>query len=86
MAKTRHMQTRMNQRAIDQHMVDLVADFGIAKQRGDIQKQILNRKGVDKVLRRLDRLRSRLIRVRDKGGIVVVRGENGVEITTYRFS
>ena len=85
MAKTRHMQARMNQRAIDQQLVDMVSVFGSTQERGDVEKQILNRKGVDKVIQRLDRLRGSLIKVRDKGGLVVVTTHDGVEITAYRL-
>jgi len=84
MAKTRHIQTRMNQRAIDEELLKLATSFGVAQERGDVEKFILGRKSLDATLRRLDRLRGKLVKARDKGGVVLVTGENGVEITTYR--
>lgn len=84
MAKTRHIQTRMNQRAIAEELLKLATSFGVTRERGDIEKIVLGRKSLDTTLRRLDRLRGKLVKARDKGGVVLVTGENGVEITTYR--
>lgn len=85
MAKTRHIRTRMNQRAIDQQLLQLAVDFGTIQERGDVERHILSRKSLDSTLRRLDHLRGKLVKARDKGGIVLVAGEDGVEITTYRL-
>jgi hypothetical protein len=75
----------MSQRGIDERLLDLVKDFGVAQERGDVEKYILNRKSLDESLRRLDRIRSRLVKARDKGGLVLVSGADGTEITTYRL-
>ena len=85
MAKTRHIQSRMNQRAIDQELLSLAASFGVVQERGEVDKYILGRKTLDATLRRLDRLRGKLLKARDKGGVVLVTGDDGVEVTTYRL-
>ena len=79
MAKTRHIQQRMSQRGISGEMLDLVAQFG--SWQGD--KCILNRKGCRNALGALDSLRKRLVRMEEKGGLVLVH-EGGVDITAYR--
>ena len=84
MARTRHMQARMNQRAIDQELVSLTTDWGASQLLNGVEKQVLDRTGIDHVLRRLDRFRGTLLKARDKGGIVLVSGEEGVDITAYR--
>ena len=86
MAKTRHIQTRMNQRGIDQQLVALARDFGKTVERDGAQRHMLTRKGVDATLKRLDRLRGSLLKARDKGGVVLVDGHDGVEITAYRLN
>lgn len=86
MAKTRHIHTRMNQRGIDQQLVTLARDFGKTIQSNGAEKHLLTRKGVDATLKRLDRLRGSLLKARDKGGVVLVDGRDGVEITTYRLN
>jgi hypothetical protein len=44
------------------------------------------KKNIDKTLQRIDRLRSQIIRAKDKGGIILVaNNNNGIQITTYRM-
>lgn len=86
MAKTRHIQRRMNQRGIDQQLVTVARDFGKTVQSNGAMKHLLTRKGVDATIRRLDRLRGSLLKARDKGGVVLVDGQDGVEITAYRLN
>ena len=81
MAKTRHMETRMSQRGITQEMIALVRRFG--KRFGD--RVILGRKDIQRTLDELDDLRGSLMKVMDKGGVVVVE-EDGALITTYRLT
>ena len=81
MAKTRHMHQRMGQRGVTQKMLDMVERFGT--RRGD--KHILDRKNIDQLVGEMDTLRSRLIHLRDKGGLVVIQ-EQGLQITTYRMN
>jgi hypothetical protein len=76
MHKTAHFQQRMNQRGIDQAMVDLVLGYGEAN--GD--KIVLNR-------RRAGRLASAarsLMKILDKGGVVVVAAGD-TQLTTYNY-
>lgn len=81
MAKTRHIQQRMSQRAIQQAMLDMVVKFG--KSQGD--KVILNRKGIDAVLMELEKLKKQALRAREKGGLVIV-GVDDAMITTYALN
>lgn len=83
MAKTRHIQTRMNQRGIDNKLLELASEFGTMQDRGDVEKYVLSRKSIDATLRSLDNIRGKLVKARDKGGIVLVTGKGGTEITTY---
>ena len=86
MAKTRHIQTRMNQRGIDNNkLLELASEFGTVQDRGDVEKYVLSRKSIDATLQSLDRIRGKLVKARDKGGIVLVTGEDGTQITTYRL-
>lgn len=80
MAKTRHMHKRMSQRGINQRVVKMVREYGF--EQGD--KKILDKTNIDKLLQHLDIVRKDLIRVRDKGGVVVVE-VNDEEVTTYRL-
>lgn len=80
MAKTRHIQRRMSQRGIQQGMLDLVHQFGI--EQGD--RCVLNRKACTDVLRELDRIRKDVIKMQEKGGLVLVR-EGDTDITAYRL-
>ena len=84
MARTKHMVKRMGQRGIDNELVGLAFALGSKVDRGDVEKRVLYRKGIDVCVERLNLLRKQLLKLRDKGGIVVVSGEDGVEITTYR--
>ena len=79
MAKTRHINQRMNQRGITESMLQIVQDHGISY--GD--KQVLNRDNIDRLVSSMDCLRKKLLKIRDKGGLVVVES-NGIAITAYR--
>ncbi len=86
MSKTRHIKTRMNERGIDEQLIKLVLNFGASQIRGSICKYFLSKKNIDKTLQRIDRLRSQIIRAKDKGGIILVaNNNNGIQITTYRM-
>lgn len=78
MARTKHMQQRMNQRAINQTMLEMTRMFGVDY--GD--KIVLNRKGIDAVLKEFKRYQSSIIKMRERGGVVLVESE-GNEITAY---
>lgn len=79
MAKTRHLHTRMNQRGITQRMIDIVTQLGICK--GD--KKILDKSNIDEIINRMDAFRRDLLKLRDKGGLVVVEANDAL-ITAYR--
>ena len=86
MAKTRHIHKRMNQRGIKQKLIDLTLKFGKeAKCRG-ARKYFLTRKNARHTLGLLDELRGSILEAIDKGGLVLVTSEGGVEITTYSLS
>ena len=81
MAKTRHIQKRMNQRGIQSHFLDLVKTFGIKT--GD--KCTLNKKACKDVLAQLDAMRQDIIKMYEQGGLVLVE-QDDVEITCYRLN
>lgn len=78
MAKTRHIQQRMSQRAIREQMLDIVKTFGV--DHGD--KTFLNRKGLDEALKELNSISQMMQKMRSRGGVVLVESD-GSEITTY---
>lgn len=81
MAKTRHFQARMSQRGIKQGIVDLVLDYGVEEN----DRVVLNRKAAKLLLERLDGIRKLAIQAYEKGGHVVVVGDDDQLITTYRL-
>ncbi len=78
MAKTRHIHQRMNQRGIQQAMLDLVKQFGIDS--GD--KTILNQKALRVAIAECKKIEKLMQKMENKGGLVLVE-EDGYEITTY---
>lgn len=78
MAASKHMVSRMNERGIGKEMVDLALAHGRCVQ----DKYVLDRQEVDRRLDELNRERGLLLKVRDKGGVVVVVSDNTL-ITTY---
>ncbi len=81
MAKTRHIHQRMGQRGITQRMVDIVMGYGVFID----DKCVLDRCNIDELIKGMDRLRGDLLKIRDKGGVVVVE-DGGAEITTYNYN
>lgn len=78
MRHSKHIGSRMNQRGITQAMIDLALTHG----RCELDKYVLDRREVDRRLEELTRERSLLLKVRDKGGVVVVANDNTL-ITAY---
>lgn len=78
MRHTKHIASRMNQRGISKAMIDLALAHG----RCELDKYVLDRREVDRRLEELTRERSLLLKVRDKGGVVVVANDNTL-ITAY---
>ena len=81
MSKTRHIQKRMSQRGIQQAMVDMTLEYG--EPQGD--KVILNRKGIDCILKEIEKLKKCALSLRKKGGLVVVDVEDTL-LTTYSLN
>ena len=80
MAKTRHIQKRMSQRAIREEMVDLTMKFGVRQQ----DKVILNKKALQELLGELENIKKTAQKMVEKGGVVVVESDGNL-ITTYRL-
>ena len=78
MAKTRHINQRMNQRSISQQMLEIVKMFGIDE--GD--KTVLNKKGIDAALVELNDLAKTMQKMKSRGGLVLVESGD-TELTTY---
>ncbi|MXW21167.1 MAG: hypothetical protein F4Z95_10220 [Gammaproteobacteria bacterium] len=76
----------MNQRGIDQQLIDVATRFGRSVPCRDGKKIYLNRKGAQKTIQSIDRFRKLLTAAIDKGGVVLVAAPNGLEITTYRLN
>jgi len=81
MSKTRHIQARMSQRAINQRLLNLTLEFGVEYENG---KVILNRQGLVELMRQLRELQQAAQQAVNKGGLVVIR-EGEILITTYRL-
>ena len=81
MAKTRHIHKRMSQRGVTDRMLKLVSKFGMKS--GD--KRVLDRKNLDALLKNMDTLRKDLVKLRDKGGLVVIEKDD-TQITTYNLN
>lgn len=80
MSKTRHLQSRMSQRGINQEILDLAVQFGVM----DEDKIVLSEKQLKALISHLDLMRSRAVKALDKGGLVVISSpDNGALITTY---
>lgn len=78
MAKTRHINQRMNQRAISQQMLEIVKMFGVDE--GD--KTILNKKCIEEALIELSNLSKRMQKMKTRGGLVLVESGD-FELTVY---
>lgn len=80
MAKTRHIQKRMSQRAIKEEMLETVMNYGVKQ--GD--KIVLNRKACDALLAELESLKKTVIKARERGGFVLVSDKQTL-VTAYRL-
>jgi len=79
-AKTRHIQKRMSQRAIKEEMLETVMNYGVKQ--GD--KIVLNRKACDALLAELESLKKTVIKARERGGFVLVSDKQTL-VTAYRL-
>ena len=78
MAKTRHIHQRMEQRAINSQMLEIVKMFGV----DDGDKTYLNRKGIEAALKELKKISQQMQKMNKRGGVVLVNSGE-VEITAY---
>lgn len=78
MRDTKHLRQRMSQRGVSRSMVDYVVDHG----RPDQDKIVLDRQGALALLQAIREEERLLMKILDKGGVVVV-AEGEHLITTY---
>ena len=78
--KTKHFNSRTQQRGILASTIELAEKYGWPK--GD--KIVLGKKQIQFALKSLDQERKQLIKAMDQGGIVAVEAD-GYLITTYRL-
>jgi hypothetical protein len=77
---TKHAMTRMNQRGITKEMINLTIEYGMCSN----DKIILGTKIIKKLLNKVaSDLKSKLLKILDKGGVTVVLGEDASVITVY---
>jgi hypothetical protein len=70
----------MSQRAINQTMVDLAAEYGVAEN----DKIVLSENQLKALIAELDGIRRKAVKALDKGGLVLVSApDTGAYITTY---
>lgn len=79
MCKTRHIQRRMSQRCIREKNIELVKQFG----RRDGDKVFFNKKSCQDVVVSLKQLMQTVQKMAERGGMVLVETEQGLQITTY---
>lgn len=78
MQPTLHIQQRMSQRGVSRDMVDLVLTHGTPDQ----DKFVLGKKEAMRLLETLEHTRRLVMKVLDKGGVVVVAAGEAL-VTTY---
>lgn len=82
MSKTRHFQSRMSQRGINQGIIDLTIQFGVIED----DKIVVSEKQLKALITSLDQVRNTALKAIDKGGMVVVSSsQDGALITAYRL-
>lgn len=81
MKATKHIQQRMSQRGISQDLVEIVLEHGTPAN----DRYILDRDHAQEALEAIRRQERLLLKVIDKGGLVVVT-EGDHLITTYNYS
>ena len=78
---TKHLKQRMSQRGITADMIEVVGQFGLIH--GD--RTQLTRRELEDLLARLRSAQRTVMKLLDKGGIVVVE-DGGALITTYNLN
>lgn len=77
---TKHALDRMNQRGITKDMINLALDYGKFMQ----DKVVLGKKEIKKLIKKYPKLKSRLLKLFDSKGLVVVFANNYI-ITVYKL-
>ncbi len=82
-AVTTHGMERMNQRGITKEMIEIVLEYGDYIQ----DKVILNSRKLKKLIKKVSKdSKPKLLKVLDKGGLVVVLSDDNTVITTYNHN
>ena len=76
---TKHALDRMNQRGITKDMIELALDYGKFMK----DKVVLGKKEIKKLIKKYPNLKSKLLKLFDSKGLVVVF-ENNYIITVYK--
>ena len=77
---TRHALQRMNQRGVTREMIELTVEYGQYQK----DKVILKSRDIKKLIRKVSRdVKSKLMKLLDKGGLVVVLSDDCAVITVY---
>ena len=77
---TKHAEIRMNQRVISKEMIELTLEFGECIK----DKVILKSSDIKRLLSKVSKsIKSKLLKIMDKGGLVVVLSEDYAVITVY---
>lgn len=80
---TEHGMARMNQRGITREMIEIVLEYGDYIQ----DKVVLNSKKLKKLVQKVSgNLKSKLLKILDKGGLVLVLSDDNALITTYNHN
>jgi S-adenosylmethionine:tRNA-ribosyltransferase-isomerase (queuine synthetase) len=78
---TKHGMARMNQRGITKEMIDLTIEYGQYRK----DKIILKSRDIKKLITKVTKeLKAKLMKLLDKGGLVVVLSDDCAVITVYR--
>jgi S-adenosylmethionine:tRNA-ribosyltransferase-isomerase (queuine synthetase) len=78
---TKHGMARMNQRGVTKEMIDLTIEYGQYRK----DKIILKSRDIKKLITKVTKeLKSKLMKLLDKGGLVVVLSDDCAVITVYR--
>jgi hypothetical protein len=76
---TKHALQRMNQRGITKQMIELALSYGKFVK----DKVVLGKKEIKRLIRKYPNLKTDLLKLFDKGGLVVVLEDNYI-ITLYK--
>ena len=77
---TKHAKARMNQRGISKEMIDLTLEYGSYVK----DKVILKSRDIQVLLKKVSlEVKTKLLKIMDKGGLVVVLSDDYAVITVY---